>query len=393
MTYKEKMKIGIITIVKVNNYGAELQAFALQKKLELAGFQSEIINYLYYKNWRFKDTKVSRPFVPLSVKGKMVYWVKYRLLNFIFEKVLTVVNGNVRRRMKRFEDFHRQNTRFSRTYHSMPQLYGERLDYDVFVAGSDQVWNPSAASSIEPYFLTFAPKDAKKISYASSFGVSQIAPELDRRFKNLLNNINVISVREASGVELVRRLTGREAALVADPTLLLTKQEWTPYMKAYPGMPERYVLVYQLSESDAIVNLAQKIGQERNIPVYRICKRAFRVEKNAGIVNILDAGPAEFLSLMAGAEFVVTNSFHGTAFSVNFHVPFYTVVSSRKKNNARMESLLETVDLKDRLLDESHCSCCVGLLDRPENVYTAGTNHKLDKLRESSFCFLQENVN
>ena len=148
MTYKEKMKIGIITIVKVNNYGAELQAFALQKKLELAGFQSEIINYLYYKNWRFKDTKVSRPFVALSAKEKFAYWIKYRLLNFILEKVLAVMNGNVRRRMKRFEDFHRQNTRFSRTYHSMPQLYGERLDYDVFVAGSDQVWNPSAASSI-----------------------------------------------------------------------------------------------------------------------------------------------------------------------------------------------------------------------------------------------------
>ena len=376
------------------NVSAQISpSFALQKKLELAGFQSEIIDYLYYKNWRFKDTKASRPFVALDTKGKMVYWIKYRLLNFILEKVLAIVNGNVRRRMKRFDDFHRQNTRFSKMYCSMPRLYAEKWDYDVFVAGSDQVWNPSAASSIEPYFLTFAPKEAKKISYASSFGVSQIAPILQERFRNLLDNIDVISVRETSGVELVKQLTGREAALVADPTLLLTKQEWISYMKAYPGMPERYVLVYQLSASDAIVNLAQKIGQERNIPVYCICKRAFRVEKNAGIVNILDAGPAEFLSLIANAEFVVTNSFHGTAFSVNFNVPFYTVVSSKKKNNARMESLLETVDLKDRLLDENHCSCCVGLLDRPENVYTAGTNHKLDKLRESSFCFLQENVN
>lgn len=377
------MKIGIITIVKVNNYGAELQAFALQKKLELAGFQSEIIDYLYYKNWRFKDTKASRPFVALGAKGKVAYWVKYRLLNFILEKVLAVVNGNVRRRMMRFEDFHRQNTRFSRTYYSMPQLYGGRSDYDVFVVGSDQVWNPSAGSSIEPYFLTFAPKEAKKISYASSFGVPRIVPELQERFKNLLGNIDVISVRETSGVELVRQLAGREAALVADPTLLLTKQEWIPYMKAYPGMPERYVLVYQLSASDAIVNLANRIGKERGIPVYRICKRAFKVEKNAGIVNILDAGPAEFLSLIANAEFVVTNSFHGTAFSVNFHVPFYTVVSSTKKNNARMESLLSLTGLKDRMvLTELSDSV---IIDVP-----SFQNEQLDELRKHSLGFLQD---
>ena len=121
-----KMKIGIITIVKVNNYGAVLQAFALQKKLELAGFQSEIIDYLYYKNWRFKDTKASRPFVALGTKGKVAYWIKYRLLNFILEKALATVNGNVRRRMKRFDDFHRQNTRFSKMYCSMPRLSSVR---------------------------------------------------------------------------------------------------------------------------------------------------------------------------------------------------------------------------------------------------------------------------
>ena len=378
-----KMKIGIITIVKVNNYGAELQAFALQKKLELAGFQSEIIDYLYYKNWRFKDTKASRPFVALGTKGKVAYWIKYRLLNFILEKALATVNGNVRRRMKRFDDFHRQNTRFSKMYCSMPRLYAEKWDYDVFVVGSDQVWNPSAASSIEPYFLTFAPKEVKKISYASSFGVSQIAPTLQERFRNLLDNIDVISVRETSGVELVRQLTGREAALVADPTLLLAKQEWIPYMKAYPGMPERYVLVYQLSASAAIVDLASKIGRERNIPVYRICKRAFRVEKNAGIVNILDAGPAEFLSLIANAEFVVTNSFHGTAFSVNFHVPFYTVVSSKKKNNARMESLLSLAGLKDRMI-LAESSTPVSIED------PAFQNERLDELRKHSLGFLQD---
>lgn len=93
-------------------------------------------------------------------------------------------------------------------------------------------------------------------------------------------------------------------------------------MKLYPNMPPRYILIYQLSDSDAIVNLACRISSERNIPIFRICKRAFNVRKDRGINNILDAGPSEFLSLFYNAEYIITNSFHGTAFSVNFNKPF-----------------------------------------------------------------------
>ena len=315
--------IGIITIVKVNNYGAELQAFALQKKLELLGYRSEIIDYLYYKNWNFNDTAMSKPFISMGIKAKAVYWAKYRLVNFLLAKVFPVFNKSVRLRLLRFDGFHRRNTKFSRQYRSMPDLYNAKLDYDVFIVGSDQVWNPMASSSIEPYFLTFAPKGARKISYASSFGVSQIDKSLHERFRDLLNNIDVISVRETSGQDLVKLLTGRHAELVADPTLLLTKQEWGKYMAEYPSMPKRYVLIYQLSDSVAIVRLAKRIAEEKGLPVFRICKRAFGERKDGGVTNILDAGPAEFLWLIAHAEYVVTNSFHGTAFSVNFSIPFF----------------------------------------------------------------------
>lgn len=381
------MKIGIITIVKVNNYGAELQAFALQKKLELSGYDSEIIDYLYYKNWRFKDTKESRPFIPLSTKGRIVYWIKYRLLNFIIEQALAIINSNVRKRIKRFENFHKRNTRFSREFRSFPALYQAKPDCDVYIAGSDQVWNPSANSSIEPYFLTFASKNSKKISYASSFGVSKIVPELQERFKQLLNNIDMISVREASGVKLVKQLTGRDASLVADPTLLLTRQEWMPYMKEYPDMPKRYILIYQLSDSHAIAELAKRIGKKKNIPVYRICKRAFKEKNIAGITNILDAGPAEFLSLTANAEYIITDSFHGTAFSVNFNIPFFTVVSSKKKNNSRMESLLKVVGLGNRMIDDT---MCVSSIDDKIDFMTS--NKKIDELRDFSIRFLINNL-
>lgn len=384
-------KIGIITIVKVNNYGAELQAFALLKKLQTEGFQAEIIDYLYYKNWRYKDTKESRPFFPLSLKDRILYWVKYRAVNFLIEKVFTVFNGNIRRRLERFSSFHKEYSRFSKEFRSYPALYRERMNYDVYMVGSDQVWNPSANSSIEPYFLTFAPKGSKKISYASSFGVSFIEEDLHGRFRALLDNIEEISVREESGVQLVKQLTGRDATLVVDPTLLLTSAEWEVCEKLYPNMPKRYVLIYQLSESRTIVGLAKLISKKINAPVFRICKRAFHENIDSGIQNILDAGPSEFLYLIHNAEFVITNSFHGTAFSVNYHKPFFTVLSNKKKNNARMESLLRAIDLQNRLVYEESYKSEVIDLDI-DSAFSTDTENKLNELRNSSQDFLLNNL-
>ena len=221
------MKIGVITIEQVNNYGAELQATATVKVLQGMGYEAEIIDYCYYKNWNFKDTKISAPFVSMSAKGRLMYWVKYRLVNRIVAKVLPMLYPTVRRRIRRFDDFHKINTRMSKRYLSMPDLYHAKMNYDVYVVGSDQVWNPSASSSIEPYFLTFAPKEAKKISYASSFGVSNIPASLYEKYKKLLSNIDSLSVREQTGVCLVKALTGRDATCVLDPTLLLNLKSAT----------------------------------------------------------------------------------------------------------------------------------------------------------------------
>ena len=380
-------RIGIITIVKVNNYGAELQDFDLQKMLESKGFQDEIIDYLYYKNWRYKDTKESRPFIPLSLKDRILYWVKYRAVNFLIEKVFTVFNGNIRRRLERFSSFHKEYSRFSKEFRSYPALYRVRMNYDVYMGGSDQVWNPSANSSIEPYFLTFAPKGSKKISYASSFGVSFIEEDLHGRFRALLDNIEEISVREESGVQLVKQLTGRDATLVVDPTLLLTSAEWEVCEKLYPNMPKRYVLIYPRPLAGEAPRRAPTI----KAPVFRICHSAVHDNSASGIQNIVDAGPSEFLYLIHNAEFVITNSFHGTAFSVNYHKPFFTVLSNKKKNNARMESLLRAIDLQNRLVYEESYKSEVIDLDI-DSAFPTDSENKLNELRNSSQEFLLNNL-
>ncbi len=380
-------KVGIITIVNVNNYGAELQAFATFRKLQLMGYNAEIINYLYYKDWRYIDSKMSRSFNSMSIKGKIIYFAKYRVASFVLNKILPLICKDVKQRIANFNSFHQHNTRFSKLYKSMKDLYTDTPIYDVYMVGSDQVWNPNASSSIEPYFLTFAPHSALTVSYASSFGVSKIENNsIANRIKLGLSSIKTISVRESSGVNLVKELTGRTAQLVCDPTLLLNKSEWTMFMKPVSNMPQRYVLIYQLSESDAIVKLATRIGKQEQIPVYRICKRAFKVKKDKGVVNILNAGPSEFLSLITNASFIITNSFHGTAFSINFDVPFYTVVSAKKKNNNRMESLLDYVGLGKRIVKDD-----VDITNLPIVGYDVNaTQLKLKLFRLESEKFLED---
>ena len=205
---------------------------------------------------------------------------------------------------------------------------------------------------------------------------------------DLLNNIDVIAVREITGVKLVKELTGYDAELVADPTLLLARKDWEEYMTPYPAIADKYILIYQLSDSEGVVNYALKISEEKNIPVYRICKRSFRVSKTPGIKNILDAGPSEFLYLIAHASILLTNSFHGTAFAINFNIPFYTIVSSKKDNNSRMESLLQMVGLNDRLLyDDNVNRTIMGF-----NLDFERANIMLDEFRKESIRYISKNL-
>lgn len=380
-----KKRVGIITICKVNNYGAELQAFATQKIIKQCGYDAEIIDYIYYKNWRFKDFEISRPFIPMTTKEKMMYWLKYRCINWVVDVLLPIFCQVEKKRKKRYAEFHSLMD-FSQPFYSMKDLYNGKCIYDIYVTGSDQVWNPAASSSIEPYFLTFAPKEKRKISYASSFGVSELSNSLQKIYRNLLNNFDVIGVREQSGVDLITSLCNKEVHLVADPTLLLNTKDWQPYMKDYPNMPLKYVLIYQLSSSSKLVEQAINLGREIGCPVYRICKRSYRNEKNKCIINIKDAGPQEFISLISKATFVVTNSFHGTAFSVNFHTPFYVVLSKKKRNNSRIESLLKKLHIENRIIYDNEDNL-------KKNSPLSDYENELDDFRNLSISYLKDNLN
>ena len=376
-------KIGIITILKVNNYGAELQAYATQCILNKLGWSAEIIDYLFYKNPEFKKTKMARPLFPMG-NGKWLKEHLFPILNGMRE--LRYAKSN-KVRKERFARFHRENTALSKTFKSMDELYRATFDYDVYMVGSDQVWNPGIYSSLEPYFLTFAPKGKKRVSYASSFGVSDI-PEVAKPFyRKQLAEFSAISVRENTAVDLVKQLSGRDAQWVLDPTLLLSAAAWRQVCSdRYNDLPP-FVLVYELTPCAYIAELAKYIAKEKKLSIVRICKSAAREDENSDFLDVVDAGPAEFLELFGKAAFIVTNSFHGTAFSINFNKSFYTVIPHRKKNNSRQQSLLGMLDLKERMIWENS-----EYPDLNEGIDYTHVNMLLDTERDKSIKYLKEAI-
>ena len=252
-------------------------------------------------------------------------------------------------RDNKFSEFHKLYTKQTKEINKIDKLYASKFDYDIYVVGSDQVWNPNTNINIEPYFLTFAPEDKLKISYASSFGVNSIPLIHQEKYSSLLDNLDKIGTREKTGVEIVESISTKNATWVLDPTFLLNKKEWGEF-EVSSEIKKPYLLMYVLTDSDYISNLATQIAEKYNLLIVRICKNAFIEDKSENVINIIDAGPREYLGLFAKASFVLTTSFHGTCFSVNFNIPFFTILKKNKTNNSRQIDLLADLGIKKRIL-------------------------------------------
>lgn len=379
----QDLRIGIITILKVNNYGAELQAYATQKVLQLMGYDAEIIDYLFYKNPRHKRTKMSSPTAKMSLKKK--------LQEFLFPIIANWKSRNYRdaqsERNAKFEQFHADNTKLSECYDTIDKLMAADLKYDVLVSGSDQVWNPGIYSSLDPYLLRFGTDKMKRISYASSFGVASLPEDVKDYYKESLQKFSAISVREDKAVDLVKSVSGCDAELVLDPTLLLNREQWMEVAKTVYNLPkDPYVLIYELSNIPYIKQFAKYVSAQTGMPIVRICKNASPEDQESEIVNVIDAGPAEFLYLFDKAGCVVTNSFHGTAFSINFGKQFYTIIPNGKLNNSRQKSILKLMGCEGRMLIEN------SVMPEIEKYDVATVQLALEQQREKSKNFLKNAI-
>lgn len=384
-------KVGIITISKTNNYGAELQAYASQKKLQLLGYNAELIDYLYYKHKDHIETKESAPAIAFSKADKIKHSLLYRFVSPFYEDFLCHFVKKIKDRKRNFENFHKNNTKYSPEYRSITALYQANHQYDVYVAGSDQIWNPSTGTSMAPYFLEFAPKDKLRMSFASSFGISVIEKQYYPLYKNYISNLDIVGVREEDAVRLVKEIADVEATRVLDPTLLLNKEEWCAVIDKPIHRKKKYIVIYVLHESEPLIKIAHYLQVKLGYEIIKLTKRAYFNKTYPKVINIEDAGPSEYIDLFMNASFVLTNSFHGTVFSTNFNVPFFAILNRERKNNSRMVNFLKMIGLDDRIIWEDFET--LSALDTLFQCDFQNANLVLENERKESELFLTKNIN
>lgn len=324
-------KIGILTYHACFNYGACLQAYALQQTIIKYQPDCEIIDY---QSDILRD--ISDVFSKKPKHSKEVIKNLTRLPYF----------SQLVKRQKMFENFISNDLLTSQRYRTEKEVEIHAEDYECIVCGSDQTWNlePSIRYQNPVYYLNF-PKKQRRVSYATSFGDwVEKAQNHEDVFLPWVKTYDSLSMREDSGVKYLQS-KGLECELVLDPTLLLTSQEYDKICSE-PIMKEPYVLLFSWNGAKEAVEVTKKIAKELKCkPIYIVAPPRAMF---SGIERKLDVGPKEFLSLIKNAEFVVTNSFHGTVFSALYEKPFVSVVSG--KADTRRQSLLKQLGLLHHLV-------------------------------------------
>lgn len=298
------MKTGLVTFYHIHHYGAALQAAATQRAVESLGDSCEIIDYYVNQN-------------------NDLFRVPTGLGSAAADAHTALHYKSLKTRYDRFEDFSRRHLHISpHRYESFAELQGAALPYDLILSGSDQIWNPTIFPDgrFDPVFFG-AFSQRRKIAYAPSFGVPRIPPEMEAELRGYLEQFSHLSVREGRGALIVRELSGRDAPVVLDPTLLPSREDWASMASSHACTGRGYILCYCISAPGPLEPYIRRLAEETGLPVVQLCGVRRKVHPRARCV--LDAGPAEFLGLFRDASFVCTNSFHGTVFSVQFQKPFF----------------------------------------------------------------------
>lgn len=345
-----RKKVGIITQHRVVNYGSVLQTYALQEKIKELGYDCEVIDYYPER------------FTPLGmlkrIKNKGEKFRKSFLIRTI-ARIIIIPSYFIRFRMF-FKFLDNRIDMTAKTYRSEEELEKEKFSYDIFCTGSDQVWNYGWNEKIEyPYFLAFAPEFARKISYAASFGKSELDSIEISETTRLLKRYTAISLRELSGVKIVEGLGIKNSVNVLDPTLLLTGQEWRKLSSGkYCG--DKYILVYNLNRNPKIDSYAKELSNQMGLEVRYLSYQLHEFYKTGKM--FCNPQVEDFLALIDGAQYVITDSFHATAFSLNFNKEFVIVYPG--KYSTRLQSILEILGLMDRVAkDEKDMSIVKSKID------------------------------
>lgn len=361
-------KIGILTFSNAINYGAILQTYALQYYLSSKVEGSvEVINY-YTK---FNKQELN----PIQIKSS----------NFI-KNILLKIYGLIfyiplKRRINLFVQFRMHYINFSRQkYESEDKLINHIAKYDVYVSGSDQVFHPRI-KDWRVYYLGFQKGSSRKVAYAPSFGISQITEQERNMIKPYLYDFDALSSREAEGVNIIFETLGLNVPQVCDPVFLMTADEWSK-ISVKPHIKHPYILVYDLNGGKNLLSIVNKIRNKTCLDVVWLTSNILNRFKECKIVN--DAGPREFIGYIENAEYVVTDSFHGTSFSLIFGkkvIPYIALQSA----SSRLNSLMSICGISERIIFNTDDNIIMS--DLPPDY-----KQKLYSFIKSSKIYLQNNV-
>lgn len=336
------MNICTITCHDVFNYGASLQAFALQHYLEMQGHQVKIIDYhpSYLQSYHFS----------LSVSKDSKYWSLYQkfpVLRFVKGLKDYLLSLPTRGRVKAFKSFNNKYLKLTDRYCDFSMLALNPPNADVYIAGSDQIWSTKLQNGIDPvFYMKFGLESIKRLSYAASFASPKVHYGYESYVKSLLTGIDAISVRESSGVDLLRNL-GFNGVNVLDPVFLLSPNEWTDSLSIdmTTNSYGKYILVYDLAHNNSCMKkMVKELSSKYGLKIVAVNNKN---TTSYADINVNDAGPIDFLKLLVNSQFVVADSFHATAFSVIFHKPFFIFFEG--ENVSRIKDFLDSIGLTDRL--------------------------------------------
>lgn len=357
---KKSIKVCTLTHHTVPNYGAILQAYALQKILDKLEINNEILNY--------RSERVERAYYRSFFKCK---GIKEKIKFFLYYKS--------RKKYKKFDQFVNKNLKLSNIY-LKEDLEKANKYYDLFISGSDQVWNLRIHQGDTTYMLDFVNDDEKKSSYAASFGYEFIPENFLDISKKLISRYKYLLVREKSGERIIKDMhISKKVKIVSDPTILLEKDDYSKFVNN--DKEEEYILFYDLLGSIKLKQFTKRLAEEKKM-VIKCINTSYKKEKD--MENLFYAGPHEFLNLIAKAKYVVTSSYHGIIFSLIFNKCFFYGLNDKVlNNNSRIIDLAEYIGFSSQNVDQT---------DINFNINYEKINEKIEKFRNYSIDILKQMI-
>lgn len=383
-------KVAIVSCYFQHNYGSMLQAYATQMALDKLGYDNETIDISGFRN-EIKKSKI-KYFVKASLTSNILL-SKFGMAKAKVIKKLSHGDFGAKSKLRaaEFEKFAKAKFKLSKKWSSKNELANGCAErYSAVVVGSDQLWLPGNIAA-DYYTLNFVPETVNTIAYATSFGQASLPRDSARKAEVFLKKIKHIGVREESGQKLVKQIASREVPVVCDPTLLFTGKEWMDIQKEKPIFEDKYIFCYFLGNNPSHREFAMRLKAEAGCKIVALTHLDEYVKSDEGYADFTpyDIDPSDFLNLIRNAEYVCTDSFHCTVFSILYHKQFFSfrrfASNNKQSTNSRLDTLFNLTGITGRIMrgDENVKNCVQSPIDYSD------IDERLYLIRKEGYAYLK----